>query len=88
MNCPILNKRQKQIRLAALLIIIVVFIIWISYGGDFFTKTQVLVEVNDEIFGTTKEWRDQFVWGFDLTLLISGITAVCAIILMFFTRSK
>ena len=54
MNCPILNKTQKNIRLTALVLIALTFIIWIFYGGEFFTKTEVLVEVTDEIFGTTK----------------------------------
>lgn len=88
MNCPILNKNQKRIRLTALFLIASAFIIWIFYGGDFFTKTQVLVEVTDEIFGMTKEWKDQFVWGLDLTLLISGIIAAVTLVLLYFTRSK
>lgn len=88
MNCPILNKKQKQIRLTALCLIAVVIIIWIAFGGEFFTKTQVLVEVNDELFGTTKEWKDQFVLGLDLTFIITGIIALVTIILLYFTRTK
>ncbi len=88
MNCPILNKKQKQIRLTALCLIAAVLIIWIAFGGEFFTKTQVLVEVNDEIFGTTKEWKDQFVLGLDLTLLITGIITSVTLTLLYFTRTK
>ena len=88
MNCPILNKKQKQIRLTALVLIALTFIIWMFYGGDFFTKTQVLVEVTDEIFGTTKEWKDQFVWGLDLTLLISGIITAITLLFLYFTRTR
>ena len=88
MNCPILNKTQKNIRLTALVLIALTFIIWIFYGGEFFTKTEVLVEVTDEIFGTTKEWKDQFVWGLDLTLLISGIITIITLPLLYFTRTK
>lgn len=88
MNCPILNKTQKNIRLAALLLIALTFINWIFYGLEFFTKTQILVEVTDEVFGTTKEWKDQFVWGLDLTLLISGIIVVVTLTLLYFTRTK
>ncbi len=88
MNCPILNKKQKQIRLTALCLIAAVLIIWIAFGVEFFTKTQVLVEVNDEIFGTTKEWKDQFVLGLDLTLLITGIITSVTLTLLYFTRTK
>lgn len=88
MNCPILNEKQKRIRFIALVLIASAFIIWIFYGGEFFTKTQVLVEMNDEIFGATKEWKDQFVWGLDLTLLISGIIAAVTLIILYFTRTK
>lgn len=88
MNCPILNKTQKRIRLTALFLIALVFFIWIYFGGEFFTKTQILVEVNDEIFGTTKEWKDKFVLGLDLTLLTSGIITAITLPLLYFTRTK
>lgn len=88
MNCPILNKTQKRIRLTAVILIVIVFIVWLVYGGEIFTKTQVLVEINDEIFGPRKEWHDQFIWGLDLTLLISGIIVFVTVPLLFLTRTK
>ena len=83
------NKKQKNILIVALLIIGAFFIVWLAYGGEIFTKTQVLVEIKDEVFDTSyKEWHDKFIWGLDLTLAISGITAVVSGILLFFFRSK
>lgn len=83
------NKKQKNVLIAALFIIIVSIVLWLAYGGEIFTKSQVLVEVKDEVFDTTyKEWRDKFIWGLDLTLAISGITTVISAILLFLFRTK
>jgi hypothetical protein len=84
-----MNKKQKITILAGLLVIITVFIVWLSYGGDLFTKTQVLIEKKDELFGTTyKEWKDQFIWGLDYTLYVTGATVVICGILFFVFRKK
>ena len=83
-----LNKKQKTTAYTALAITALSLIIWIIYGGEIFTKTEVLVEVQDDLFGTTKEWKDQFIWGLDLSLLISGITILVSLIIMFFQRNK
>lgn len=83
------NKRQKNILVAALLIIGVSFIIWFAYGMEIFTKTQVLVEIKDDVFDTSyKEWHNKFIWGLDLTLAISGLTAFISGIFLFFFRNK
>lgn len=83
-----LNKKQKITFYIALLIIAVSLCIWIIYGCEIFTKTQVLVEVEDELFGKTKEWKDKFIWGLDLSLIISGLTALISIILIYFQKNK
>jgi len=59
-----------------------------GYGGEIFTKTEVMIEVNDELYGTIKEWKDQFVWGLDLTLIISGIITAITLPSLFFLRTK
>jgi len=83
------NTKQKNILIVSLLIIGVSFVIWFAYGMEIFTKTQVLVEIKDEVFDTTyKEWHNKFIWGLDLTLVISGITTVVSGILLFFFRTK
>jgi len=77
MNCPILNKNQKRVRTISFLLIVITLAVWLGYGGDILTKTEVLVETNDDLFGTVKEWKDQFILGLDYTLgIIGGIVAV------------
>jgi len=84
-----MNKKQKITILIGLIIIAIVFIVWLYYGGQLFTKTQVLVEKKDELFGTTyKEWKDQFIWGLDYTLYITGATVFVSTILFFVFRKK
>lgn len=77
MNCPMLNKKQKRVRTISLLLIVIALATWLGYGGEILTKTEVLVETNDDLFGTVKEWKDQFVLGLDYTLgIIGGIIAI------------
>ena len=84
-----MNKKQKTSIIVCLAIIIISVIIWQIYGGEIFTKTQVLTEKKDELFGfTTKVWQDKFIWGLDLTLVISGVSAVAGGILFFVFRDK
>lgn len=85
-----MNKKQKITLIIGLLIIAAAFIVWLSYGGELFTKTQVLIEKKDELFGTTyKEWKDQFIWGLDYTLYVTGATVfVCGILFLFFRKKK
>lgn len=85
----VMNRKQKTVLLAGLLIIVASLIVWLIYGGEIFTKTQVLVEKKDELFGwTDRQWINKFVWGLDLSLLISGITIVISAALIFIFRSK
>ncbi len=84
-----MNKKQKTVLITASLIVLALLIIWLAYGRETFTKTQVLVEKKDELFGwTEKQWVNKFVWGLDLSLLISIITFVVSAALIFVFRSK
>jgi hypothetical protein len=83
-----MNKKQKYVLYTGLTVIVLSLILWQVFGGDIYTKTQVLVETEDELFGTTKEFVDQFVWGLDLSALISGITVLVSGILLFLFRTK
>lgn len=84
-----MNKKQKVTVLVCSIIIITSFIIWIASGSEVFTKTQVLIEKKDELFGTTyKEWKDQFIWGLDLTGAISGFIVITGSILLWILRRK
>lgn len=69
-----LNRNQKKTFIIALLFIAVALLIWLGFGAEVFTKTQVLVEKQDELFGNSyKEWNDQFVLGLDYTLAAIGL---------------
>ena len=83
-----MNKKQKYILYTGLAIIALSLILWQIFGGDIYTKTQVLVETEDELFGTTREYVDHFVWGLDLSALISGITVLISAMLIFLFRTK
>lgn len=64
-----MNKEQKQVITIGIILITTVVIIWLLAGGDFFTKTQILVEKEvtelDQMLGVTpqKEYQDSFVFG-------------------------
>jgi hypothetical protein len=64
-----MNKKQKQVITIGITLIAATFIIWLLAGGDFFTKTQILVEKEvtelDQMLGVTpqKEYQDSFVFG-------------------------
>ena len=95
-----MNKNQKRTIVIGLIIIATVVIIWQASGGDIFTKTQVLIEKKDQLFGTTyKELRDKFVFGLfpsgfslNLELLavtsLSGLVVVVSTILFFIFKKK
>jgi len=84
-----MNKKQKRTILIGLIVIVAAVIIWQLSGGEIFTKTQVLIEKKDELFGTSyKEWQNKFIWGLDLTLIVSGITVLASGILFFIFKKK
>lgn len=85
-----MNKKQKTVLLTGIIIIAISLIIWLLYGGEIFTKTEVLVEKHDELFNSTyREWEDKFIWGLDLSLVISGVAAVvCGILFIVFKKKN
>lgn len=84
-----MNKKQKIVLIIVIEIIFLSLIIWFFSGGEIFTKTHILVETKDELFGwTEKKWMDKFIWGLDLSLLISGISIVIGGLLIFVLRDK
>jgi len=72
-----MNNKQKLIITVGIFLIVVTVIIWLLNGGDFFTKTQILVEKEvselDKMLGIPpqKEFKDTFVFG----LVPPGLTA-------------
>ena len=84
-----MNKKQKITFVIAILIIIITFIIWIINGRFVFTQTQVLIEKTDPLFGNTyKEWQNKFIWGLDLTLIVSALSVISSVILFFIFKDK
>jgi len=84
-----LNKKQKIILIVELGIIILSVIVWVAFGSEIFTKTKVLVKHTDPILGNSySEWSPKFIWGLDLSLLVSGITLVISFILVVLFRNK
>jgi LPXTG-motif cell wall-anchored protein len=84
-----MNKKQKYLIIISFSLILITFAIWLYHGGEIFTKTQILVETKDDLFGWTEsKWVDKFVWGLDLSLALSGIIIVSTAFLFFFFRKK
>ena len=84
-----MNKKQKMVLVVGAVLIFSALILWLAHGGDIFTKTQVLVEVQDDLFGTTyKQWEDKIVIGLDYAGGFSGIVFVISAVLFFFFRTK
>ena len=50
-----MNKKQKITLITAAVIVLLTLIIWQVYGGEIFTKNQVLVEKKDPLFGQQVE---------------------------------
>ena len=84
-----MNKKQKMVLVIGAVLIFSALILWLAHGGEIFTKTQVLTEVQDDLFGTTyNEWEDRIVVGLDYAGGFSGIVAVISVVLFFFFRTK
>ena len=84
-----MNKKQKMVLVIGAVLIFSALILWLAHGGEIFTKTQVLTEVQDDLFGTTyNEWEDKIVVGLDYAGGFSGIVAVISVVLFFFFRTK
>lgn len=82
-----LNKKQKRSIYIGLSLIIIAVIFWIAFGMEIFTKTQVIVEKTDELFGTTyKEFEDKFILGLDYTVAISAFIVFITGVVVFFQR--
>lgn len=84
-----MNKRQKQILIASSAIVFSTIILWIIYGMEIFTKTQVLVETKDQLFGwKEKKWVDKFVLGLDLVAAINFGLIIVSGFLYYTFRNK
>jgi hypothetical protein len=77
-----MNSKQKLVITIGIILIAITAVIWLLEGGDFFTKTQILVEKEaselDSMLGIPpqKEFKDSFVFG----LVPPGLTATAEMI--------
>jgi hypothetical protein len=77
-----MNSKQKRVITIGILLVIITAVIWLLEGGDFFTKTQILVDKEvselDKMLGIPpqKEFQDSFVFG----LVPPGLTATAEMI--------
>ncbi len=84
-----LNRTQKRILVVEASIILLMFVVWLAFGAEIFTKTKVLVKIKDPILGNSySEWHSQFVWGLDLSLIIGSATLLISLVLAFLFRNK
>ncbi|MCZ6702203.1 MAG: hypothetical protein O6940_04085 [Ignavibacteria bacterium] len=84
-----MNKKQKIILVVGAILIFSALILWLAHGGEFFTKTQVLIEKQDELFGTTyNEWEDKIVVGLDYAGTFSALVVVVTGVFFFLFRTK
>ena len=85
-----MNLKQKRTTIVAAVKIVAFLIICIAYGGHIFTRTQVLIEKKDELFPdmVQKDWVNKFIWGLDLSLVLSAITIFIGSLLFYLFRNK
>ncbi|GBD87976.1 hypothetical protein BMS3Abin03_01910 [bacterium BMS3Abin03] len=84
-----MNKKQKTIFVIGAVLILSTLILWLAHGGEIFTKTRVLIEKKDELFGITyKEWQDKIIIGLDYAGGFSAVVAVVTGVLLFIFRTK
>jgi hypothetical protein len=84
-----MNEKQKSVLLVGISLIVGFFAVWIFTGGEIFSKSQILIEKVDPLFGTTyKEWQDKFILGLDYTAAASAIVTVISIILIYLLKNK
>ena len=84
-----MNEKQKLVVLVGISIVVGVIAVWLFTGGEFFSKSQILVEKEDPLFGTTyKEWQDKFILGLDYTAAASAAVAGISGILLYLFKNK
>lgn len=68
---------QKKILFFTVLIVLLAIVIWVIDGMEFITTTQkVLTDNSIENRNDSVIIEEKFIWGLDLTLLVSGITLI------------
>ena len=83
------NKKQKLTILTGLGAILAAFLEWIADGMYVFTQTKILIQKKDPLFGTVyKVWQKKFVWGLDLTLIITVLSIIVSFLIFKLLKDK
>lgn len=83
------NKKQKLTILTGLGAILAAFIEWIADGMYVFTQTKILIQKKDPLFGTIyKVWQKKFIWGLDLTLIITVLSIIVSFLIFRLLKDK
>ncbi len=84
-----INRTQRRTLFIGLILIVIALLVWIGFGGEIFTKTEILIEKSDEFLGTSyKEWKDKFILGLDYVIGFIGVVVILVSILLWKQRSK
>ncbi len=84
-----MNRKQKAALIGGMTVVLLALVLWLLNGSEFFTKTQVLIDKKDELFGTTyKEWKNTLIPGLDFILAVSFITVIISLTLTYLLRTK
>jgi hypothetical protein len=84
-----MNRKQKIVLLTGLIIIAAALLFWLTNGAEIFTKTAVLVEKQDELFGTAyKEWENRFIPGLDITAAFAVLSIFTSSVLIYLFKNK
>ena len=84
-----MNRKEKIALLTGLIIAAAALLFWVTSGAEIFTKTAVLVEKQDELFGTSyKEWENRFIPGLDLTAAFAVLSIFTSSVLIYLFKNK
>ena len=84
-----MNNKQKTTLIIGLVLIASALVVWLAHGAEIFTKTQMLVEKYDELFGYTyEEWIDKIIIGLDYAGSFSAVVALITGILLYIFKDK
>ncbi|RKY99440.1 MAG: hypothetical protein DRQ13_02260 [Ignavibacteriae bacterium] len=84
-----MNRKQKIALLTGLIIVAAALLFWLTSGAEIFTKTAMLVEKQDELFGTAyKEWKNTFIPGLDITAAFAVLSIFTSSVLIYLFKNK
>lgn len=80
---------HKKIWLTGIWISLIPVFIWLFSGREIFTKTKILIEKEDELFGNTfLEWQETFILGLDYTAAFTVGTLLLTFLTTLFIKQK